>query len=108
MWQIFYGDGTAYSDRDGSPANAPCLNVQVIVQDNPDATHGRTTIHHKDYYVWIEETKSWDDRDLFGVWDYLFSIPGQKVVKAGRTIPNDNFGAIYENAMRLVRGLADD
>jgi len=66
-WRIYYGDGSTFSDEDGSPGEAPIVNVQVIVQ--PGKQTGRYWQAGSDYYVF------WNDRwvgvDIAGVLDFL-------------------------------------
>jgi len=85
-WRIWYGDGSCYSDRDGSPFDAPALDVQVIVQVDPQT--GRYNQSGSDYYVWDGET--WRGVDIFGLFDYLIR-PGARTVKFWRTIPNEQY-----------------
>lgn len=92
-WRIWYSDGTTFSDRDGEPAEAPGLGVQVVVQI--DHRTGRRTLCERDYYVWKEQ--QWFGVDLFGLWDYL-SGPGRKVVKFGEYIDRLRF----EDVLRLA------
>jgi len=94
-WRIYYGDGTAFSDRDGSPFQAPPAGVIVIA-----FTEGEKTklAHSKDYYLWRED--GWYQADMGGLWGYLLLSTGPKYVLAGRTIRTDEYLKIVSRAVR--------
>lgn len=75
-WKVYYGDGSTFSDQDGSPELAPALNVQAITC-SPEV---------------------WMGGDVFGLMDYL-SLPGWKRVLFGRMVTN----AEYDKAVTLAR-----
>lgn len=85
-WRIYYGCGWMFSSHDGGPEDSPAVNVQVIVQRDPEV--GRILITSPPGIYW------WDDGVWFGcmdslgagLFDYL-SLPGFKVVRFGRTMP---------------------
>jgi hypothetical protein len=97
-WRIYYGDGTTFDDLDGTPADAPALNVQVIVvrDRDPNSQLGRYPVHRFDYYWW--DDPDWYGGDLFGLFDYL-ARPGWKRVMFGRTIGNAEHQAIIDRAL---------
>jgi hypothetical protein len=76
-WVVYYGDGSTFSDQDGSPEDAPSLNVQAITCE-PDGV--------------------WKGGDIFGLFDYL-SRPGWKRVLFGRIVTNIE----YDSAVMLAR-----
>ena len=41
-WKIYYADETTFDDTQGSPEDAPSLDIQVIVMSDPD--NGRKII----------------------------------------------------------------
>ena len=97
-WKIYYGDGSTFGYRDGSPWRAPGLDVQVIVMDSKD--HGWMTQAGCDYYVWdcrAGETRWWGV-DKFGLWEYLFITTGHKRVLAGKTTTSERFSEIFKRA----------
>lgn len=93
MWTIWYGDGTTYTEEDGTVFEAPGLNVQVVEQSDP--TVGRWTQLAQDYYVWNGE--AWVGCDVFGLWDYLQQTGPRKVL-FGRTIGNRAYEEIWRAA----------
>ena len=99
-WKIYIGDGSTFSDQDGSPYDAPGRNVQGIVEADQD--HGRHLIsggnfgRRDDYFWWDADIERWCCGDTFGLWDYL-ATPGSKKVVFGRSIGNVAFKAIYEH-----------
>jgi hypothetical protein len=90
-FRIYYGDGSTY---DGSPENAPALNVQAVAWEHPE--HGRQLMYGKDYYWWLDD--EWYLGDLFGMWDYLAHTDGWVKVLFGRSIPVADFKALIERA----------
>lgn len=98
-WAIFYGDGSRFDCTMGQPKDAPGMDVQVIVQEDPD----RVWISQAkaDYYVWDDRGSGsrWWGVDQFGLWEYLFFAPGNKVVKAGKTRASLDYQRIWEQAI---------
>ena len=94
-WKIYYGDGSTYSDQDGSPEEAQKVNCLAIVQTN-DVT-GHSVEHTTDYYCWF--SPYWRGCDIFGLWDYL-SQPGVKVVLFGRWVSNEDYKKILQRALK--------
>lgn len=95
-WKIFYGDSTTFTDEDGRPEDAPCRNVQAIIQ--PAFRVGKAVCRQDDYYIYSESMGGWQGVDKFGLYDYL-SEPGVKIVKFGRTINSEE----YSKLMVLVK-----
>lgn len=91
-WRIYYGDDSVFSDRDGSPFDAPSANVQVVVG-------AAGILHSKDAWVWRPDT-GWRPCDTAGLWDYLLNYRGPKAVLFGRTIRDDHFWEIVKRAQR--------
>lgn len=95
-WRIYYGDGSTFSDRDGSPFEAPRTNVQVIASEANTPT-GFSLTHSHDAYVWRDE---WNGTDQLGMWDYLMSHSGPQSVLFGRTVRDDVYWATIGRAGR--------
>jgi hypothetical protein len=87
-WRVYYGDGTVY---DGSPEDAPALNVQAVAVHDPVV--GRFIWSARDFYWW--ESGQWFGGDIFGLWDYL-ARPGWRKVLFGRSLTRGE----YEKAMK--------
>lgn len=96
MWKIFYDGGGTFSNRDGSPQEAPARGVQVIIQSSDRV--GRAVVRSSDYYIFSARCGGWEGVDIFGLWDYLAS-PGFKVVKFGRTIGNQEWNDVLIRAV---------
>jgi hypothetical protein len=97
-WRVYYGDGSTLSNEDVDPYAVPGLDVQAIVQADPDV--GRYVLHHMDFYWWVAQDGQWHQGDHFGLWDYL-ARPGPKKVVFGRSLDNLSYKAI------LARAVAD-
>ena len=91
-WRIYYGDGSVFSDADGSPEDAPAANIQIIVQDDPVV--GRYLLSQKDYYFFREG--QWYGSDLFGMIEH-FQLTGE--LKTGRSVSNEQYDAIQKRAI---------
>ena len=92
QWKLYYGDGTTFSDQDGSPADAPAWDVQVIAMA-ADISIGRRTASN-DYY-WFEHGQ-WFGGDFVGLIDFLAR---SGVVKFGRSIPRPKFEILLNKAV---------
>lgn len=95
-WRIFYGDGSRYSDADGSPYDAPRLNVQAIVGFHPQ--NGRYTVSNKDAYWWEPSQGRWRGGDRHGEWIYMLRL-GPRVVLYGEQIGDDEYNACISAAL---------
>ena len=58
MWRIYYGDGSTFSDEDGSPFDAPRTGVQVIAYTNP-STGKIDRLSQADFYYYEPECTDW-------------------------------------------------
>jgi hypothetical protein len=90
-WRIYYGDGTTFSSLDGETEDAPALNVQAIVQ--LDKQVGRHIVSRRDFYIYRDG--EWYGVDWFGLLDHLMDLG---IVKAGRTLSNEDYERIYMSA----------
>lgn len=95
-WKIFYGGQVTYSDADGSPYDAPRLNVQAIV--GPDRNTGRYMVSDKDAYWWIPEEQRWRGGDRHGEWIYMLRL-GPRVVLYGEQIDEDEYNSCISAAL---------
>ena len=92
IWRIYYGDGSVYSDEDGS--NPPPRNVQVIISNDD----GHISVaHSRDFYV--KYPGYWDGVDWFGLFDYLMMQLPETLVLFGRTIANEQYLELYHRAI---------
>jgi hypothetical protein len=102
-WRIYYGDGSTLSNEDVDPYAVPGLDVQAIVQADPDV--GRYVLSHQDFYWWVEADRQWHQGDHFGLWDFL-QRPGPKKVVFGRSLDNVSYKTILARAMHDDDGFA--
>ena len=96
-WAVYYGDGRRFTDSDGSPADAPAWDVQVIAQESDRV--GRILIEQfegKDYYVFRDG--EWYVCDYTGLIDSLAHFPGC-IVRFGRTRSDGNYAAARQRAL---------
>lgn len=96
-WRIYYGDGTTFSNEDGSPFNAPTRNVQGIVHH--DVNVGKKIVAKKDVYWWNDVEGCWygcADRNLIGFWDYLGEAGTAKYILIGRSISDEQYDAVIK------------
>lgn len=90
MWRIYYGDGTVFSSKDGSPWDAPRQNVQVIVQS--DERVGWRWISGKDYFFFDEKRGGWRETDEWH--DPLISTL-YPVVLFGRWMADQEWASLF-------------
>ena len=93
-WRIYYGDGTTFDENQGTPEQAPPLNVQVIVVDDADV--GRQLLHLWDWFYWDGE--QWCGADIHGLLDQILHNQ-VTAVKQGRTLPQREFDDIKNRAI---------
>lgn len=98
-WRIYYGDGSTFTDRDGSAYDAPPSNAQVLAVEDSQAPTGFALWHGKDAYYWNPDF-GWIGCDYAGMWDYLLMYRGPKALLFGRSLRDDAFWAIVERAGR--------
>ncbi len=94
MWEIYYDDGTTFSDLDGTPEQAPSFGVICVV--TPDETVGRIVIHKWDWYYMVEG--QWWGSDIYGVLDRLTHNLEVTALKQGRSVANHEFQRIMTEA----------
>ncbi len=52
-WRIYYTDGKIFTNKDGSPEDAPLDGIQLIIEN---LDNGRTHYHcEREYYVWVDD-----------------------------------------------------
>lgn len=90
-WKVHYGDGKTFSDEDGSPEQAPALNVQAIAERNKKV--GRRII--SGFHFYVRREGRWEGVDWFGVVDHFITLG---LLKAGRTVSDETFEQILINA----------
>jgi len=95
-WRIYYGDGTSFDNTQGSPKDAPTLDVQVIVVADDDV--GRQLLHLWDWYYFDLDDNQWCGADIYGVLDQ-FMHRNVEALKQGRTLPQRDFDAIKQRAI---------
>jgi hypothetical protein len=91
-WRVYYGDGSTFSDADGSPFAAPRSNVQVIIER--DARVGWRWISGYDYFVLDPERGGWRETNEFGLFDYL-QRAGQPLVLFGRWLTDEEWHRLF-------------
>ena len=97
-WRIYYGDWKTFSDRDGEPWDAPCVNVQSVAKENVRGSPPVKVKDGKDAFYWDKEM-GWMGCDTLGLWDYLMLYKGPKAVLFGRTLHDDIFDRIRRRAL---------
>jgi len=104
-FRIYYGDGSTYSDRDGSPYDAPAEDVQIIAieMDTPQGfglIHGGESERGCDVYMYRDGTWFGSDKNGHGLASYLRELGPRKVI-FGRTMTStDAFWKIVGRASR--------
>ena len=96
-WRIYYGDDSTYSDRDGSPFDAPQTNVQAVVTEMPGSPTGKRVNLRQDHFYW-SKINGWVGCDWSGMWDYWMNYKGPKAVIFGRSLSDSEFQRINKRA----------
>lgn len=105
-FRIYYGDGSTFEGSSFEDAvNAPTLNVQVIVNEEPWRTDGNHGIQHgKDSYCFRDG--AWFGMDAMGREHYLAESGYPKYTIYGRTtLRNEEFHECLRRALK--EGLGD-
>lgn len=78
-WELWYGDGTVFTNKDGTWAQAPYENVQALIM-----------LHKRPYATVIlgEDT---------------YSLRGRKTTKNGKWMPDEEWDAMFEKVNNRVR-----
>ena len=100
-WAIYYGDGSRFTNEDGSPWDAPRLNVQTIV--SPHWHLGYEIQTDSDYYYYDEEANVWFIADTFAIWDVLIRCK-HPVILFGRYISTEEYMKIVRRALSEMPG----
>ena len=96
-WRVYFGNGSTFSDQDGSPYDAPRLNVMCVVGADPQV--GRYMVSDKDAYWWVTLHGRWFGGDRRGEWDYLAFHPGPCVVLYGRAVADEEYNSAIAAAL---------
>ena len=95
-WRVYYGDNSVFSSYDGSPFEAPQVNVQAVTFEDA-SERGFGLMQGKDAYYWHDNI-GWSGCDSMGLFDYLMFYRGPKAVLFGRSIRDETFWAIVGRA----------
>ena len=96
QWRIYYGDGSCFSSEQGTPWDAPRVNVQMIIQEHPRV--GWEIVSNADQYYFEEESRGWYSAEGFTLWDHLVRAKMPLVV-FGRMISTGHFDALVKRVM---------
>jgi len=96
-WMILYGDGSTFSDEQGSWTDAPGRDVQFIIF--LDDKTGWTLRHGGDFFRMGENGQP-VNMDIFGMVDHVTHELG--IIKQGKMLETERWDALYRRAL-LVR-----
>ena len=96
-WRVYYGDGTTLDNTQCSVFELPTQDVQAVVQF--DLSVGRIVLNGLSVYCWHDKDTEWKAHDYVGMWDYLFHVQGPKYLLFGKTISNEDFFRIRQEAI---------
>lgn len=95
-WMIWYGDGSRFTSEDGSPWDAPRLNVQLIATIN--GSLGWDLISQSDYYYFDDQIGVWFIADTFAIWDVLIRCK-HPLIFFGRYISDKEYNTLIRRAI---------
>lgn len=92
-WAIYYGDGSVFSDENGTPYDAPRTNIQIIVQKHKSM--GWELVSGADLFYYEESRRGFYACNSTGstLWDHLWRAK-YPLVFAGRMITDEEFRQI--------------
>ena len=91
LWAIYYGDGSIFTDEDGSPFDAPRTNVQIIVEKHPRL--GWELFSQSEYFYYEPETRGFYHADIFTVFSVLIRSKAPLIL-FGQMISDEKFEEI--------------
>jgi hypothetical protein len=97
-WKIYYGDGTTFTNLQGSPDEAPAFDVQFVTQRCGDDTK-RDTLQQADYFVMLE-SGVWVGSDIIGILDKLIHRIPFSGLLVGRWIEKDAYMGLMAKVAR--------
>lgn len=100
-WVIYYGDGTRFTNEDGTPWDAPRVDAQAVAQG--DSRCGYRLIGGHDYIYWEPERGGWGTTDGFGLWDHMVRCK-HPLVLFGRQMDDASWHSLW---MRIRSELGD-
>ena len=95
QWRVYYTGEQTFSDKDGSPYDAPATSVLVICK--ADEQCGRVLVLAVDFYWW--QNKTWFGGDTAGLYQHLMLDRGPKAVLFGRQVGNDEYDRAVNAAL---------
>ena len=99
-WKIFYADGSTFSSADGTPAQAPATNVEVIVQQNSrgerEILDGANTNY--EFYAWHPESNQWIIHNQSGL-DQFLAANKRGVYLSGYYVDDVTFWNLHNRAL---------
>lgn len=96
-WCIYYTDETTFSSKDGSPFDAPQIDVQALAESTPGGKRPFRVNIRQDHFCW-SNLNGWYGCDWSGLWDYLMHYKGPKAVLFGRMATDKQFQRITKKA----------
>lgn len=89
-WRIYYGDLSVFTDKDGTPWDAPRQNVQAIAQK--DDRVGWRLISGKDFFIYEEAVGGWRETDF--IHDHLLRAK-TPLVLYGRQMTDEAWFSLF-------------
>lgn len=103
-WRIYYGSGALFTNEDGTPWEAPRVDVQAIAQ--PNERTGWHILHSADAYYYEDEREGWNKADGFTKWDHLIRAP-QPLLVFGRMLPGYAYQKVLERAQADLAAIGE-
>jgi hypothetical protein len=106
-WKIYYSNGSAFSDQDGEPWDAPRRGAQVAVTKWPRSPSARRLLGPLDrddlvwgrsYYCWYSVDGCWLNHDLPAMVQVYLPAEPRPCVILGEYIDEDTHNAIRKRA----------
>lgn len=104
-WKLWYGDGSTFSNLNGTPADAPAYNVQCIVQW--EEVWGELKPMHRtgvDNYIYCSDDERWHFHDDKIASKFIAEHPFACAIKYGCEIPLMQYNRIVDGAREEAKG----
>lgn len=105
LWQLWYADGSTFSNLDGGPEDAPATGVQCVAQR--EESWGKHVVQVQsggDWYVYDAGDDYWYRSDVDGLHRRLLEKPFKLAVKAGEYLPTMAYNRIVDRAREDAKG----
>ena len=93
-WKIRYGDGSTFTNKQGTPRDAPVWDCQTVQEAT--GKEGVLRLHSKAYYWFDDDLGQWACGDFVGMLDFVLRTTS---VKVGRNMRTEDFETLWTDVV---------